>query len=165
MSKMKKVVLLLVVVAIVSALFITPVLAASPADTKLEIHSGTRLDKSFLFDFSPSPSGCLQYTTQTNEIEVVGAAKVRQNFVSNYNVLSTCGVNYYCFDTYGYETDVATTIVTIYGDLDNTYLMPYKAGYGQLGDFYSLAGYPGAASFTFFHVEGPWDSSYLNPQS
>lgn len=151
------------IVAVFMALFITPVLAASPADTKLENHTGTRMDKVFRFDFVPPFAGCLQTTTGMNEIEVVGAAKVRQDFVNDILLLSAYGVNYYCFNTYTYETDVATTIVTLYEDLTYPHYMPYKTGYGQLGEFYSLAGYPNTQSFTFFHVEGIWDSSYLNP--
>lgn len=163
MNKMKKIVLLLVVVAIVSALFITPVLAASPADTILKDSTGTRIVKVFRFDFVPPFSGCLQTTTGINEIEVVGSAKVRQDFANDVLLLAAYGVNYYCFNASSYETDVATTIVTIFGDLTNTYYMPYKPGYGQLGEFYCLAGYPNTQSFTYFRVEGLWDSSYLNP--
>lgn len=159
MNKMNKVVLLLVVVAIASALFITPVLAASPADTEFEGQSGTRIIKGFTFGFRPPFGGSIQTTTQSNEIEASGPAFVQQTWY--YPELASYGANYYCFNTNSSVTDVATTIVTLYDD-SSLHTMPYKTGYGLVGDSYHLAGYPNTYNFTYYYVEGSWDSSTQN---
>lgn len=119
----------------------------------------SRTTSGFFFNFVPPYKGCIQYSRNSEEIEQTGPAVFSQTYY--LPDLSMYGVNYFCFEDGSSASSIATNIETLYVDTSTHYLY-YDTGYGNVGESYWLAGYPDSYTFTYYYVEGIWDSSVNN---
>jgi len=161
---MKKAIRILIVFGVLALLFslsISPTMAAAPADTSLKELGTSRYNNSFFFNFSPPFVGSICTTSSENEIYSTGNGRVQQEVFTSG--IATYGVNYYLFESDSSQTVLATSVTTAYDDI-SVHQMAYKSGFGNVGEYYKLAGYPATFYFQYFYVEGVWDSSINNPQ-